>query len=164
MLSFLLKKIVPFLLTLTTGIVLGNLFGVGRAPKIGTSQFGIRVYRGEGCRHRHEEFSDAWDYNSPVIIKSKPRAEYTEEARRNHTTGTVELRMMLNRDGSITDIQVEQGLPDGLTEKAIEAAHDIQFTPAYLYGRPTDAKQRVEYHFDGSPSSDGDGLFTTYDN
>lgn len=165
MLSFLLKKIVPFLLTLATGIALGNLFGAGRAPKIGTStgQFGIRVYRG-GCRHEYHDFSNAWDYSAPVVIQSKPRAEYTEEARRHHTTGTVELRIMLNRDGSISDIQVEQGLPYGLTERAIEAARGIEFIPAYLYGRPTDARQRVEYHFDGSDTSDGDGPSVTYDN
>lgn len=158
MLPFLLKKIVPFLLTLTTGLVLGNLFGAAPAPKIGTGQFGIRVYRGEGCRHRHDDFSNAWDYNSPVVIERKPRAWYTDEARRHHTTGTVELSMMLNRDGSVSDIQVEQGLPDGLTERAIEAAHGIQFVPAYLYGRPTDAPQHVEYHFDGGNWSDGDNF------
>ncbi|MFN7826554.1 MAG: energy transducer TonB, partial [Acidobacteriota bacterium] len=40
------------------------------------------------------------------------------------------LNVVFTADGRITNIRVVRGLPDGLTEKALEAAQRIRFNPA----------------------------------
>ncbi|HLL71987.1 MAG TPA: energy transducer TonB [Pyrinomonadaceae bacterium] len=80
-------------------------------------------------------------------ITSKPEPLYTEEARRNQVTGTVRLRLILSASGQVTGITPLTKLPDGLTEKAIEAARKISFTPAEKDGRKVSQYVTIEYNF-----------------
>jgi TonB family protein len=80
-------------------------------------------------------------------ITYKEKARYTEEARLKHVQGTVVLKATFTADGRITDISVIHGLPDGLTEKAIEAAHRIRFQPALRDGVPVSVRASLEYNF-----------------
>ncbi|HYP00333.1 MAG TPA: energy transducer TonB [Pyrinomonadaceae bacterium] len=80
-------------------------------------------------------------------ITSKPEPLYTEEARRNQVTGTVRLRLVLSASGQVTGITPLTKLPDGLTEKAIEAARKISFTPAEKDGRKVSQYVTIEYNF-----------------
>ncbi|HWS89003.1 MAG TPA: energy transducer TonB [Pyrinomonadaceae bacterium] len=82
-----------------------------------------------------------------AIITSKPEPGYTEEARRNHVTGIVRLRAVLAADGRIKHIIVIRWLPDGLTEKAVEAARRIKFNPALVDGQPVSQFVTLEYNF-----------------
>jgi TonB family protein len=80
-------------------------------------------------------------------ITSKPEPLYTEEARKNQVTGTVRLRLVLGANGSVSGIAPVSRLPDGLTEKAIEAARRINFTPAEKDGRKVSQYIVIEYNF-----------------
>ena len=80
-------------------------------------------------------------------IISKPEPLYTEEARKNQVTGTVRLRVILNASGSVSGISPISRLPDGLTEKAIEAARRISFKPAEKDGRKVSQYVQIEYNF-----------------
>lgn len=80
-------------------------------------------------------------------ILTKPRAIYTDEARRNQRAGTVTLRVTFMANGSIGNIAVVSGLPDGLTENAIAAARNIQFEPAKRNGVPQTVTKQVQYTF-----------------
>ncbi|HEY0098962.1 MAG TPA: energy transducer TonB [Pyrinomonadaceae bacterium] len=80
-------------------------------------------------------------------ITSKPEPLYTEEARKNQVTGTVRLRLILSASGQVTGITPLTKLPDGLTEKAIEAARRISFTPAEKDGRKVSQYVTIEYNF-----------------
>jgi TonB family protein len=80
-------------------------------------------------------------------ITSKPEPLYTEEARKNQVTGTVRLRLILGASGSVSGITPLTRLPDGLTEKAIEAARRIAFTPAEKDGRKVSQYVTIEYNF-----------------
>ncbi len=82
-----------------------------------------------------------------AVITSKPEPQFTEEARKNNVTGEVVLRMVLASNGSVTGIQPVKRLPDGLTEKAIEAARRIQFTPAEKDGHKVSQYVSVVYNF-----------------
>jgi len=82
----------------------------------------------------------------PSIIY-KEKARYTEIARTNIVTGTVVLNMVFSADGAITSLKVVRGLPDGLTESAIEAAQNIRFTPATKDGQPVSVRGNVEFNF-----------------
>jgi len=82
----------------------------------------------------------------PTILY-REKAKYTETARNNGVEGTVVLQAVFHVSGSITDIRVIRELPDGLTEKAIEAAKKIRFTPAMKDGAPVSVRGSLEFTF-----------------
>jgi TonB family protein len=82
----------------------------------------------------------------PTILY-REKAKYTEEARQNKIQGAVLLQVVFNVNGSITDIRVVRSLPDGLTEKAIEAARKIRFNPAVKNGTPVSVRGNLEFNF-----------------
>jgi TonB family protein len=83
-----------------------------------------------------------------AVIEKRPEPGTTAEARANHTGGVVRLRAILSASGKVTHIEVLQGLPNGLTKKAIEAAKKIKFTPAEKDGHPVSQYVVIEYNFD----------------
>ncbi len=85
--------------------------------------------------------------NLPLKITSKPRAIYTDQARQNQVQGTVVLRVTFKKDGSIGNIKIVKGLPDGLTQNTIEAAKKIRFEPAIKKGKPFSVTKNIEYTF-----------------
>jgi hypothetical protein len=81
-------------------------------------------------------------------ILKKPEPSYTREGRRHLTKGIVVLRLILAADETVKHIEVVKGLPDGLTEKSIEAAQKIKFKPARKDGKTVSVWVEVEYGFD----------------
>jgi TonB family protein len=82
-----------------------------------------------------------------AVILSKPEPGVTEEARRNHASGRIRLRVVLAEDGTVKHPLVLRGLPHGLTEKAISAALRIKFQPAQRAGQPVAQYVTLEYGF-----------------
>ena len=82
-----------------------------------------------------------------AIITFKPEPGFTEDARKNNVTGLVRIRAVLSASGEVTSISVVKGLPDGLTEKAIEAARQIKFRPAQKDGHTVSQYVVLEYNF-----------------
>lgn len=80
-------------------------------------------------------------------IIRKPTPEYTEEARRNQTSGTIVLFTMFDVDGTVKAIVPIVSLPNGLTEQAIIAARGVKFNPASKNGKPVPQFIRIEYNF-----------------
>ena len=70
----------------------------------------------------------------PVRLHA-PTPQYTEAARANRTQGSVILRVLVNEDGNVSAVRVVRGLPDGLTEQAIDAARRSKFKPAMKDGK-----------------------------
>lgn len=77
----------------------------------------------------------------------KPEPQYTEEARKNGTTGTVVLRVVFASSGEVVQIRAVRTLPFGLTERAIAAARQIKFAPAMKGGHPVSVFMQLEYNF-----------------
>ena len=82
-----------------------------------------------------------------VIVGLKVEPRYSEEARRNDVTGAVVLKCLFADNGSITNISIVQGLPNGLTERAIAAARKMKFVPAMKDGRYVSTWMPVEFYF-----------------
>jgi TonB family protein len=80
-------------------------------------------------------------------VLTKPEPQYTEEARRAQITGTVVLRVVFSSSGQVTNIRAVHSLPFGLTERAITAARQIHFLPAFKGGRPVSVYMQLEYNF-----------------
>jgi TonB family protein len=77
----------------------------------------------------------------------KPEPSYTESARAKQIAGTVVLRVVFSSNGMVTNVRVISGLPDGLTEKAIDAARKIKFIPAIKNGNYVSMWMQLEYNF-----------------
>ena len=91
--------------------------------------------------------SGANGYSVPACI-SCPYAQFSSLAVKNNTQGSVALLIVVGRDGQAHDILVVKGLPDGLTESAIEAVRSWKFKPATgPDGAPADVKMMVEVTF-----------------
>ena len=82
-----------------------------------------------------------------AVITYKPEPGFTAKARSNNVNGAVRLRAVLGSDGTVRNISVIKGLPDGLTERAVAAARKIKFKPATLDGRPVSQYVVLEYNF-----------------
>ena len=115
----------------------GGGAGAGRGGNVGGGDMGL------GGGRTVEPMSASL---RPTIIY-KEKAKYTEEARQNKIQGTVVLNVVFTADGRITNIRVVRGLPDGLTEKAIEAAQRIRFNPAVRSGQPVSVRGNLEFTF-----------------
>lgn len=82
----------------------------------------------------------------PVLLY-REKARYTEEARQNKIQGTVVLSIIVTADGTVRDVKVVRGLPDGLTESAIEAARKMKWRPGTKNGEPVATRQSIEFTF-----------------
>jgi bla regulator protein blaR1 len=87
-------------------------------------------------------------------ITYKEKASYSEDALKNGLEGRVILDVVFAADGSLKDPKVFSGLPDGLTERAVEAAKKIKFEPATRDGKPVSVRGKLEFEFNLSKSSD----------
>jgi len=94
-----------------------------------------------------DEVFETQKVTSKAIILSKLPATYTERARDRMIKGTVVLQAVLRASGEVSDIQVRTGLPEGLTEKSIDATKAIVFVPAEKDGKPVSQRILVEYNF-----------------
>jgi protein TonB len=61
---------------------------------------------------------------------------FPETARRARIQGAVILELIIDYQGSVRDIKVLRGLPEGLTESAIEAVKQWRYEPSTLDGQP----------------------------
>lgn len=83
----------------------------------------------------------------PVVLVKPEPGPYTDAARRHLTRGTVALKVVFSADGRVTNIEVQTSLPDGLTDRAIEAARRIYFIPGMKDGRFVSTLMMLEYNF-----------------
>ena len=87
------------------------------------------------------------DVSTAVRILSKPRPDYTEQARRLRLEGEVSLRVLFSASGEVKVLRILKGLGHGLDEKAIRAAENITFQPAQQDGRSVDSTANVYVTF-----------------
>jgi TonB family protein len=78
----------------------------------------------------------ATNVDQQPILLNNPVPRYTEEARKNKIQGTVSARVLIGADGSVKQVKIIRGLPDGLDEQAIQAAYQLRFRAAMKSGQP----------------------------
>jgi hypothetical protein len=94
-----------------------------------------------------EELKPSAAASYALHIVMKPRASYTEVARKNNTQGTVQLRVAFLADGSIGTVSPITTLPFGLTEQAIIAVRKMVFIPKKVNDTLVPTVKTVEYSF-----------------
>ncbi len=142
MIRVLFNHILPF--------VLGGIVGVGAVYLVMPAADQSPNY----CRARKAQLvagSSTFEPDNgvftPIVVTSKPLAMYTETARRNNVEGSVLLKVTLLANGEVGSVRVVRGLPDGLTERAVDAARRIEFEPKRVDGVPVSVTQTFEYTF-----------------
>jgi TonB family protein len=95
------------------------------------------VYQGSEVTHR-------------ATITLRPIPSMTQEALAHDAHGRVVLEAVLCRTGRVTALRVVEGLPYGMTEKALEAVRRIKFTPAEMKWHTVSQKMRFEFLFNES--------------
>lgn len=146
MISSLLKRALPFVMTLAVGTGLGsvfNIFSPAPAEQVESSAPIVTVQRRHGCDYRRRSASDS----TPTKILFQPSVRYTTEARKHQTTGVVQLRVRFGADGKATVMDRLSTLPDGLTEEAERVVERTQFTPATENGEPVSEVKDMNYYF-----------------
>jgi TonB family protein len=86
-------------------------------------------------------------FDRGVEIVSKPRPQYTDEARHLRVEGEVVLAVLFNSDGRVHVKRILRGLGHGLDERAVEAALQISFLPARHDGKAVDVVATVRIQF-----------------
>ena len=116
----------------------GSGIGSGRGSGIGPGSgggIGGGVYRPGGS------------VTSPRVI-SKVAPKYTDDALFRKIQGTVELELVVTRDGRPADIRIIRSLdPGGLDERAVAAVEDWRFEPGRLAGAPVNVVVTVMLDF-----------------
>jgi len=123
----------------------GGGVGPGRGGNAGGGDMDLGGGRGNGGSGGIEDMGRNGVGRPTILYREK--AKYTEEARQNKVQGVVVLQVVFTADGRITSIRTVRGLPDGLTEKAIEAAQKIRFNPATKNGQPVSVRGTLEFTF-----------------
>ncbi|MFN2454530.1 MAG: energy transducer TonB [Pyrinomonadaceae bacterium] len=127
----------------------GGGLGPGRGGNTGGGDRGLGG-GGAGGGGGGEDYNRVFkskEVTRKAIVTYKPEPAYTEEARKNQVTGTVILSVVLASNGEVTNIKTVSGLPSGLTEKAIEAARKIKFTPAQKDGHSVSQYTQIALQF-----------------
>ena len=75
------------------------------------------------------------------------KPDYTPEALQAGTNGEVKLSLELDEQGRVTSVSRLSILPNGLTERAIEAARKSTFRPATRNGKPAKGTGLLTFNF-----------------
>ena len=75
----------------------------------------------------------------------KLNVAYPEAARKNGIQGTVKAKATLGEDGKVSDIVVEQDLPDGVGAALTAALQNLTFRPAAVNGKKVAMILHVDY-------------------
>src|SRR6266403_510208 len=126
----------------------GGGLGPGRGGNMGGGDFNAGGGGpGGGGGGDYSKIFTGKDVTSKARLISKPEPQYTEDARKNQIVGTVVLKVVFASSGQVTNIRTVQGLPNGLTERAIAAARQIKFVPATKDGHQVSMWMQLEYNF-----------------
>ena len=86
---------------------------------------------------------------SPIDGKQLRPLMYTEDAHRNGVMGRISLALYIDETGSVTQIKINNALPDSLTDEALRLAYEKKYQPATKGGAPVGYWLTIEFHMDG---------------
>ena len=145
----LLKRVLPFVLTVSIGLMVSH-FALRYIPPIFISNAGngmshtMHRYNSDFCVERHMLYEGLVQKGESLSI---PEPEYTLEAQAHKTTGTVKLQAFFSESGDAENIVVREPLPDGLTDSVIAATRKIKLHFTDRNGEPISQWVTLSYNF-----------------
>ena len=95
---------------------------------------------------RAEETGCAEEASRPRPL-SMPQPAYTDAARTAAVEGRVRVRITVDGTGTVTGVEVLEGLGHGLDESAIEAVRGARFEPSQRCGTAVEATFTISVRF-----------------
>lgn len=127
-----------------------NPIGAGDAPSSTKRAQGPKekVLHSSGSTGNAAEAADDDEVTKPKqIAGSFVQPQYSDEARAAGIEGRVKLKLTIDAQGNVTNVEVLAGLGHGLDENAIAAAKRMHFTPAMAHGKPQISTFVVSFRF-----------------
>ncbi|MGB7281105.1 MAG: energy transducer TonB [Candidatus Acidiferrum sp.] len=87
------------------------------------------------------------DGASLPVCEFCPSPDYTELAQEAKYRGTVELSVVVTKNGTVESVVVLRGAPFALTQQAVETVQKWKFKPAKLQGRSVPVRVPVDIEF-----------------
>jgi len=84
---------------------------------------------------------------APAVLLQKVEPAYPPAAFAAHVAGTVVLQVSIDREGSVTRVEVKRPAPLGMTEAAIAAVERWKYKPATAPGGPIPSMKLVRIEF-----------------
>jgi len=84
---------------------------------------------------------------TPVRL-SGPMPQYTDSAREAGIEGSVVFEAVVRRDGSVSILRTQKGLPNGLLKAAWDSVQQWRFSPGTLNGQPVDVYYTLTVNFE----------------
>ena len=81
-----------------------------------------------------------------VMIAKKVAPEYPADAKKDHVQGAVQLKVLIDKEGNVRDVQLINGHP-ALTQSAIDAVQQWKYKPYLLNGEPVEVETQVTVNF-----------------
>lgn len=85
------------------------------------------------------------------VVKPKPvgfaQPQYTDDARSAEIEGRVKLKLSIDAQGNVTDVQLLTGLGHGLDESSIATAKRLKFTPGSACNKPVASSFVISFRF-----------------
>ncbi len=105
-----------------------------------------------GLKPKFEILTSDWPgelhkFSRHLIVLSKPRPGYTDEARRMNIQGTIRANVEFLKNGNIGNITVDRSADYGLALNVVKAIRGIKFIPAQINGVPADVTRTIHYTF-----------------
>ena len=125
----------------------GGSGGGGGGASRGVRQGGFGDIDGTAKPDAPRKRAETGPAQVPVEILSKPKPDYTEDARKAKIEGEVLVRVLFTAGGEVRVIEVVKGLGHGLDENALRAAQQIKFKAAQRDGQPVDSTATVHIVF-----------------
>lgn len=119
--------------------------GTGRGSGLGEGA-GSGVGDGSGGGTGGGPYRPGSGVEPPRLLR-EVKATYTDEARRNGVSGTVDMEITVRRDGTVSDVRVLKGRRGGLDAQAVAAVRQWRFAPARMKTTPVDVIVEVSMEF-----------------
>lgn len=84
----------------------------------------------------------------PGTLLTHIAPDYPEVARHAHITGTVVMKVIIDKEGKVGDVQVVSSPSQMLTQPAVDAVRKWRYTPWLLNGVPTRVQTTISLSFD----------------
>ena len=81
-----------------------------------------------------------------VMIQKKVAPEYPEAAKKDHIEGVVLIKVTINKQGNVENMQLVSGHP-ALAQAAIDAVKQWKYKPYLLNGEPVEVETQVMVNF-----------------
>lgn len=129
--------------------------GVGASVTVEREGKVIETFESQWHPGRKDVLHVGGDVKAPVVL-AHVEPQYPEEARQARVSGIVILELLIDKTGAVREVTVLKGLPNGLSEAAVEAVRQWMFVPATKNGEAVDVafNLTINFRLDGPKKPD----------